>query len=246
MKKLIFGDVVVTYSNYAKEKLNKLGFQNVVQIYPGFNLSKFKPEEKDLDLMKKWNLTERDFVVSFPGEFVRLGATDFVIDTFLELWKDEKNFDIKYLCACRLKNEKDVEKKKEVIEKLKKTGHLDKVIFTDTFSDVNKLYNLADVVIFPVNNMRGKFDVPLAMIEPYACKKPVISSDLPVLQEFSNEKINIIIKRNDKEDLKKAILSLKNDEKKRRELGENAFNFAHQTFDIEKIAGQYEGIYRSL
>lgn len=246
LKKLMFGDVIVTYSKYAQKKLNYLGFGNVQQIYPGFNLAKFKSEEKDSVLMKKWNLKKEDFIVSFPGEFVRLGATDFVINTFLEIWKDEKNRDIKYLCACRLKNEKDVAKKQEVIEKLKKTGHLNKVVFTDTFSDVNKLYNLADIVLFTVNNMRGKFDVPLAMIEPYACKKPVIASDLPILQEFSNSNINIIVKRNDKEELKNAILNLKNNEEKRKELGENAFQFAHETFDIEKIARKYEEIYKNL
>ncbi len=246
LKNLMFGDVIVTYSKYAKQKLESFGLKNVRQIYPGFNLNKFKPEEKDVELMKKWNLKPQDTIVSFPGEFVRLDATDFVIDTFLDLWKDEKNHNIKYLCACRIKNEKDAEKKKEVIEKLKKAGHLDKVAFSDTFGDVNKLYNLADIILFPVNNMRGKFDVPLAMIEPYACKKPVIASDLPILQEFSNDKINVIIERNNKEDLKRAILDLKNDENKRKELGENAFDFAHKTFDIKNIAEQYENIYEEL
>ncbi|MCK4635915.1 MAG: glycosyltransferase family 4 protein [Candidatus Moranbacteria bacterium] len=246
LKKLMFGDVIVTYSKYAKEKLKSFGLKNVQQIYPGINLSKFKPEEKNLELMKKWNLTEKDFIVSFPGEYVRLDATDFIIDTFIELWKNKKNHNIKYLCACRIKNEKDAKKKKEVIETLKKVGHLNKVVFTDTFGDVNKIYNLSDVVLFPVNNMKGKFDVPLAMIEPYACKKPVIASDLPILQEFSSEKINVIIKRNNKEDLKNAILLLKDDEDKKKELGENAFDFAHETFDIKEIAEQYEKIYEEL
>lgn len=246
LKSLMFGDVIVTYSKYAKNKLESLGLKNVRQIYPGFNLKKFKPEEKNLELMQKWNLKTDDVIVSFPGEFVRLGATDFVVDTFIDLWKDPANHHIKYLCACRLKNEKDVEKKKEVIEKLKKVGHLNKVAFSDTFGDVNKLYNLADIILFPVNNMKGKFDVPLAMIEPYACKKPVIASDLPVLQEFSNKAINVIIERNNKEDLKQAILDLANNEEKRKELGENAFDFAHKTFDIKNIAEQYERIYEEL
>ncbi len=246
LKKLMFGDVIVTYSKYAKQKLESFGLKNVRQIYPGFNLNKFKPEEKDVELMKKWNLKPEDTIVSFPGEFVRLGATDFVIDTFLELWKDKKNHNIKYLCACRIKNEKDAEKKKEVIEKLKKAGHLDKVAFSDTFGDVNKLYNLADIILFPVNNMRGKFDVPLAMIEPYACKKPVIASDLPILQEFSNDEINVITPRNIKEALKNNILDLVNDKDKRKRLSKNAFDFAHKTFDIENIAQQYEDIYEEL
>lgn len=246
LKNLMFGDVIVTYSKYAKQKLESLGFKNIQQIYPGFNLNKFKPEEKDVKLMQKWNFKPNDKIVSFPGEFVRLDATDFIIDTFLELWQDKKTHNIKYLCACRIKNEKDAEKKKEIVKKLKKVGHLDKVAFSDTFNDVNKLYNLADIVLFPVNNMCGKFDVPLAMIEPYACKKPVIASDLPILQEFSNKNINIITPRNDREALKNNILNLVNDLEKRKQLGENAFCFAHETFDIKNIAKQYEKIYEEL
>lgn len=246
LKSLMFGDVIVTYSKYAKNKLDSLGLKNVRQIYPGFNLNKFTPEEKDIELMNEWNLKSEDIIVGFPGEFVRLGATDFIVDTFLDLWKDPANHHIKYLCACRLKNEKDIEKKKEVVKKLEKAGHLDKVAFSDTFGNVNKLYNLSDIILFPVNNMKGKFDVPLAMIEPYACKKPVIASDLPVLQEFSNEKINVIVPRNNQKALKDAILDLANNELKRKELGENAFKFAHHTFNIKEIAKKYEEIYKDL
>lgn len=259
LKKLLFGDVVITYSKYAKTKLENLGVKNVQQIYPGINLKKFTPEKKYLTttpeikanpnyatLLEKWNITPDDFVVTFPGEYVRLGATDLIVDTFLELWKDTKNYNIKYLNSCRIKNEKDETKKNEVVEKFKKAGHLDKVIFTGTYSDVNKLYNLADIVLFPVNNMNGKFDVPLAMIEPYACKKPVVVSDLSILKEFSSNEFNVIIPKNDKQALMKAILDLKNDKNHRKILGERAFNFAKRTFNIQDVAHAYDKIYESL
>ena len=44
----------------------------------------------------------------------------------------------------------------------------------------------------------------------------------------------------------KNILNLVNDKDKRKRLGENAFNFAHETFDIRNIAQQYEDIYEEL
>ncbi len=244
LKKLLYGGTIVTYSKWAKQKLEKLGFNNVAQIYPGFDLSKFVPDEKSKDLMQKWNIKENDFVVTYPGEFVRLGATDLIVDTFLKLWQNPNNSHIKYLCACRIKNDADAKKKQEVTQKFKEAGHIDKVIFTDTFADMNALYNMSDTIIFPVTNMAGKFDVPLAMIEPYACKKPVIASDLELFKEFSNENINVIVKSEDAQALKNAILDLEKDPQKRKDLGENAYNFAHKTFNIQNTAHEYEKIYK--
>jgi glycosyltransferase involved in cell wall biosynthesis len=244
LKKLLYGDTIVTYSKWAKQKLEKLGFNNVAQIYPGFDLSKFVPDAKNKDLMQKWNIKENDFVVTYPGEFVRLGATDLIVDTFLKLWQNPNNSHIKYLCACRIKNDADAKKKQEIIQKFKEAGHIDKVIFTDTFADMNALYNMSDTIIFPVTDMAGKFDVPLAMIEPYACKKPVIASDLELFKEFSNENINVIVKSEDAQALKNAILDLEKDPQKRKDLGENAYNFAHKTFNIQNAAHEYEKIYK--
>ncbi len=243
IKKFMFGDTIVTYSKWAKTKLENLGFNNVAQIYPGFNFRKFVPASKDAKLMKKWNITDKNFVVTYPGEFVRLGATDLIVDTFIQLWQNPDNSHIKYLCACRIKNKADAKKKQEVIKKITDAGHIDKVAFTDTFPDVNAVYNMSDTVIFPVTNMAGKFDVPLAMIEPYACKKPVIASDLELFKEFSNEKINVIVKQNNSEELASAILDLAKNEQKRKALGENAYDFAHQTFNIKNTASQYQNIY---
>ena len=92
---------------------------------------------------------------------------------------------IKFLFACRIKNDADAKKKELVKRKLKEAGALNSVRFSDTFSDMPKLYNLADIITFPVSNMAGKFDVPLVIIEAYACGKPVILSDLPAFKEFS-------------------------------------------------------------
>lgn len=246
LKKMFFGDVLVTYSRWAQTKLHDLQFKNVTQIYPGINLLKFIPGQKNTELMKKWHITPEDQLVTYPGEFMRLGATDLIIDTFLDLWKDHKNAHIKYICACRIKNEADEKKKQEVIKRIMSAGHQDKVIFTDTYNDMNAIYNLSDIIIFPVTNMNGKFDVPLAMIEPYACKKPVIATSLPLFAEFSHSDINVIIPAANKQNLTDAIVQLLADPDKQKKLGEHAYTFAHKTFNIERTAQSYGKIYKNL
>lgn len=246
LQNMLFGDVIVTYSKWATNKLNILDFTNTKQIYPGFNLSKFIPLSKDPELMQKWNIQKENFVITYPGEFSRLGATDLIIDTFLKLWENPDNINIKYLCACRIKNDTDAQKKQDIITRITKAGHIDKISFTDTFSNVNAIYNMSDIIIFPVTDMSGKFDVPLAMIEPYACKKPVIASNLELFKEFSSDKINVIIPKENKDALANAILELEKNSEKRNQLGENAFTFAHETFDIKRIASEYTKIYNLM
>ncbi|PID52153.1 MAG: hypothetical protein CR972_03360 [Candidatus Moraniibacteriota bacterium] len=246
LKHMFFGDVLVMYSQWGQKKLRNLGFTNVYHIYPGIDLSKYIPEEKNSALMEKWKISSKKKIVTYSGEYVRLGATDMIVDAFIDLWQDKKNYDILYLCNCRVKNDLDASKKKEVQKKFALAGHANKVVFTDTVYDMNAIYNLSDIIIFPVENMRGKFDVPLAMIEPYACKKPVIASDLPLFKEFSSPEINAIIPKANSDALKNMICELVNNPEKCTNLGENAFAFAHKTFNITQTAKQYGQIYKEL
>ncbi len=246
-KKIFFADTLITFSHYAKNLLEKSGFENAKQIYPGIDLQKYHPTAKDSGLIKKWDIKLNDFIIAYPGEFARLGATDVIVDAFLEIWSDPANAHIKYLCACRIKNVADQAKKSEVRERIAAAGHLDKVIFSDTFSgNMNRIYNLADLILFPVVSMAGKFDVPLAMIEPYACKKLVVASDLPVFKEFSHNDINVIIPKNSSTEIKKAILSIVRNSSKHVRRGEHAYNFVHHNFDIKNIAQKYEKLYTSI
>ena len=111
---------------------------------------------------------------------------------------------------------------------------------------MEKMYNLSDIYLFPVQDMKGKFDIPLVVPEAMACEKPVILSDLPILSELNNGKNSVIIPRGDISALKGAILDLYNNPEKRRQIGKEARNFVEERFDIKKIAEIYGKIYARL
>lgn len=267
LKSLIFGDLIITYSDYAKNKLNSLGFNNAKRIYPGIDLNYYSPAPEDDELLVKYKLKATDFIVTYPGEYTRLGATDDIVNMIillchsersvseveesnlgrsLDYARDDKFNNIKFVFACRIKNDADRKKKEEVMKKLEENNCLDRVIFTDTVFDVAKIYNMSDVIIFPVQNMKGKFDVPLAAIEPMACEKPVIISDLLILQEFAKPEHSVIIEKGNIEQLKNAILDLYGNPEKRTLLGKNARKFVEENFNIKKIAEEYKKIYNEL
>lgn len=258
IKSLMFGNSLVAYSDYAKNKLNKLGLNNakprtepgsgtgVKRIYPGIDLNYYSPAPKDEELLKKYEIRADDFVVTFPGEYTRLEAIDDISDMIFRYLDIFKQNNIKFILACRLKNSADILKKEEIMERVKSCGAANMVIFINTFSEMPKLYNLSDAIIFPVREMHGKFDVPLAAIEPMACEKSVIISDLPILSEFAKPEHSVIIERGNIEQLKNAILDLHNNPEKRMFFGKNARKFAAENFDIKRAAQNYREIYNGL
>lgn len=244
-KNILFADLIITYSDYAKNKLNALGFNNVKRVYPGIDLEEYKYAEKNSDLIRQKNLTKSDFVINFSGEYTRNGAIDPVIDSFIEI--APRIPEAKLCLAVRIKNEKDAQKKKEVINKLKENNLLDRVSFFDDGSyKMAPVYNLCDISLFPVSDMKGKFDVPLAVIEAMACEKPVIISDLPILKEFANGSNSVIIPKENKEALTAAVLDLYENPARRQEIGKNARKFVEENFDIKNIAEIYKKIYEVL
>lgn len=245
LKEMMFGDIITTYSEYAKSKLVDLGFTNVHKIYPGIDLDEYQPREKNSLELQKAKFKKDDFIINFSGEYIRLGAMDTVIESFIEVSK--KIPSARLSLAVRVKNIEDARKKNEVVTRLKKENLLEKVSFHDSGNyKMSDIYNLSDISIFPVSDMKGKFDIPLAVIEAMACKKAMILSDIPILREFSSTENSIVIERESPLELADNILYLYDNPEKRNELGVNALNYVRENFNIQKSAQEYLKIYRNL
>ncbi|MFA5925374.1 MAG: glycosyltransferase family 4 protein [Parcubacteria group bacterium] len=245
LRKIIHADLVITYSDYAKEKIREMGFPNVARIYPGIDLRLFSPAPKKKELMQKFETAEDDFVINYSGEYVRLGDMDDIIEVFSELAKENKNF--KLHLAVRVKNEKDAKKREAVINKLKKENILKRVAFIDGGKYVMEdIYNLCDISIFPVRTMSGKFDIPLVVPEAMACGKPLIASNIPRLRYFLNDNSSILIDPGDRETLRKKIMYLYDNPEERKKISEEGMEFVRENFDIMKIVKEYEKVYENL
>jgi len=246
LKRLLFADRIVVYTDRSKKRLEDLGFTNVSRIYPGIDLNLYSPQPKNETLLTELGFAKNHFVVSYPGEYARLGATDMLTESFINHFQKNPETNLRFVFACRVKNERDKAKKKGVYTRFEQAGLLDYVAFSDTISDMAGLYNASDVIIFPVLDMKGKFDVPLIIIEAYACGKPVILSDLPQFLEFTNSDICVTIPKGQGEKLIDSLAYLKDNSAERARLGENARRFVKDHFDLKNTAKQYEEIYSSL
>jgi glycosyltransferase involved in cell wall biosynthesis len=254
IKNLIFGDLIITYSDYAKTRLNSLGFKNVKRVYPGIDLALYHPAPKDPNLLKLLNLNSNDFIITYPGEYTRLGFTDNLVQFIIKYHQELRKNKIVIIFPGREKNQQDTNKRKELTQLFKQRQLLDLVRFPvpplrkviKELDHMQKMYNLSDLILFPVHNMHGKFDIPLAVVEAMACEKPVIISDLPILNELAKNDNSVIIEKADLESLHKAILDLYENKSKRKIIGEKAKKFVSENFDIQKIAQIYQQIYEKL
>jgi glycosyltransferase involved in cell wall biosynthesis len=245
IKKIIHADLIATYSDYAKEKLEKLGYNNIRRIYPGIDINLFSPAPKKPELMKKFETSDDDFVINYTGEYVRLGDMDDIVEVFSELAKEHNNF--KLHLAVRVKNEEDAKKKEEVRKKFSSLGVMEKVAFIDDGSYVMEdIFNLADISIFPARTMAGKFDIPLVVPEAMACGKPVIATSLTRLKYFLDNENSILIEPGDRKSLAREILYLYENKDARQSLGEKGRKFVEENFDIMEIVKEYEEIYKNI
>ncbi|MDZ7611575.1 MAG: glycosyltransferase family 4 protein [Candidatus Moranbacteria bacterium] len=249
LKKILFGDKIVAQSEYTFKNLNKAGFENLELVYPGIDIQKFSPGAKNNKLMRQLGIKNNDFTVLFAGEYTRLNAIDDIMEAFYRLWKRPAGDggEIKLILACRIKSSSDRQKKEAAMNECKKRGFLEKVIFLDTIENMAELYRVSDINIFPAREMAGKFDIPLALVEAMAVGKPVIVSDIPVLQEFIKDgKTGIITPKASPENLEKNISMLKNNPEKYEFIAKNGIEFARKNFDIEKNIKKYIEIYRNI
>lgn len=248
LKHLFFADRLVTYTDQTKQKLQSLGFNNVRRIYPGIDLSHYRPKAKDPDFLASFGASPDHFLAVYPGEYTRLGATDMLFDAFVYYFQRHPNSNIRFLFSCRIKNEADRLKREELRSAIKKLGLEQYILFIEdpTITSMSTLYNSADVVLFPVGDLKGKFDVPLVIIEAYACGKPVILSDLEAFQEFSNNEIAVTVPRLDGAAMIAAVVDLEQHAEKKASIGRAARAYTEAHFDLRETARRYEELYASL
>jgi len=197
-------DRIVTVSKFAKAQLIDiygLDPKKIFVIYNGID-SKFMPEEKDFQLLKRFGLVDKK-VLFFLGELKPRKNPLFLIDMFKEIIKVKG----KGVCLVIAGDGELMEKMKR---KSKELGIEKQIIFTGYVREEDKVkyYNLADVFIFP-SRMEG---FGLVVGEAMSCAKPVVAFSVASLPELVKDGVTgFLAHPEDKEDFVRKILKLIDD-----------------------------------
>ncbi|MCK4919014.1 MAG: glycosyltransferase family 4 protein [Candidatus Pacebacteria bacterium] len=246
-KNTLIGNTIICLSDYSKNKLNLLGFNNVKKIYPGIDINKFKQEEKNLTLSKKLNISTDEKIILYPGNFYYQDEIRML--TNLIKYLKEKNNRFKFIFACRdrkdfLFNESNLKKKARAI--ILKNNLKESTIFLETICNMKELINLSDIVVFPLYQSSRKLDIPMILLESMACKKPIIITDIPPINEIFKKEVGFRIKPKDDNDFFIKTELLINNKELRDNMGENGRKVVEKYFDIKNIAQKYNKIYNEF
>ena len=164
--------VVVSNFQYNQVITNKLKKKTVV-IHNGIDLEYFQPREKSQDLIKQFNIQDKDIVfVSVAGTALHKGW-QFLVEAASKL-DDELRSRIKIIIVGNLP-------KNEIVEQyINQLNMQDNVIFTGFMDDVREAISIADIgFVLSI----GVETISFACREMMAMGKPVLVSDYAGLSE---------------------------------------------------------------
>ena len=225
-------DYIVAVSETSKEEIHSLGINKPISvIYNGVNLEKFKfSKEKRQDFRKKYNLDDKFVILNVGQKTPRKGFYDFCalekkgIKDAVYIWVGGKPYGGLSQDARKI----------NLIEK----NASDTLRFPGFIHDITEAYSGADLLFAPTQGET----FGLTQLEALSCNLPVLTRDLPVLNEIYKDTILTGISI---EDFEAKIRLLIQDEKLRKQYS-NHRKYVEENFDISDIGKKHISLYNEL
>lgn len=225
------GDVIVTPTPYSKKLLEGYGIKKkIYAISNGIELDLFKSDATSGErFRKKYNIKKDDKVIIGIGLYItRKGIVDFV-----ELAKRLKEYKFIWFGYSPL-----IAATKDVKEAV--TTKLDNLTFAGYVpqQEIKDALNGCDIYIFPT--FEETEGIPI--IEACACKTTTIVRDIPIFDDWLEDKKDVYKGKN-VDDFEKLIKDILNGKLKK--LGEDSYQIAKER-DIKRVGEQLKKVYESL
>jgi glycosyltransferase involved in cell wall biosynthesis len=238
-------DLFLATSSRAKEVLILEGTpaDKIKVQMPGIDTEHFRPMQKDGKLLQRFGCTMDDFIVFFVANLHReKGIFDLLFAFRRLLDRVGGKPKMKLLIAGKGREETNV---RETIRQIRLENHA-RLIGSFPYSEMPKLYNLADVFVLPslpVPAWQEQFGYVL--VESMACGKPVISTLSGAIPDVVAD-AGVLVPPNDFHSLANRLENLVFDGKKRVKLGQKGRRRAEEVFDSRRVALQLKNHYEAL
>ena len=218
----------IVSSEAQKKQLDKYYYKNKIYIIPNLvddsRFKRYKDAKKIFKLNKK--------TITYIGHFFDIKGIDFMLDSFHELMKKDKNYEL-VLAYSGLGN------KNRILRKIRKMNLDDVKILGKV--DINQLLSATDIFYCPYNFVFGTNWFPSVILEAFYFNIPVISSDLKAIKEIVPNMERGILIRN-KAEFVKAVKLLEND-KIRKSIINNQKRFIKEKLNKNNILNEYLKVY---
>jgi glycosyltransferase involved in cell wall biosynthesis len=218
---LLHADLRLANADYLMREANNIINEKLPYkiVYFGVDYNLFKPVHTDADRLKlrtKYNIPNDKIVIATVATaLVRKGWLD-LFDALAEVKKNNNNFVLAAVHA----GMKDF----EMLDEIRKRGLTDNFVNVGEVppASLNEIYNAADIFCLP-SHWEGLATV---VIEAMSSGLPVLTTDICGHPEAIQHGVNgILVQAKQPYAIAQELLSLINDPRKRKELGENARKF---------------------
>ena len=242
-KKLLFADIIIVLSEDTRKRLEFAGMnpERMRLVRPAIEpLAPLDTDEKRKEKMAV-GLDPDKRVVIFPGDYEFSDAAQIVAQAAPLLTK--RFDDVVVVFACRIKREKSIEIRDVLKGRLAEEGAQERVKFLDRVSNMPRLVGASDVVIMPQDNLYGKMDVPLVLLEAMAQEIPLVLADVPPLDEILAFDCGTGVEPGDARDLAEATASLLSHPELAAKMGQKGRLAAQNKFSSLAMSRKIESIY---
>ena len=230
-----FSDIIISNSYAGIESFNPPRGKSIV-IYNGIDLTRFENLPKKNIIKEKYGI-KTPFAVVMVASFTKNKDYNRFIRIANIICQNRK--DISFICVGGFVNNNSYF---NVAKKLAEQNPL--IIFTGIISEVEALVNSCDIGVLFSPYGEG---ISNAIIEYMALSKPVIAYDLGGTNEVIKDGENgFLIKEENDEQISKIIITLIDNYKLRKKLGENGRKKIEEYFNIQKMGKEYMNIYYKL
>jgi glycosyltransferase involved in cell wall biosynthesis len=237
-KKLLFGDLVVCQSKATRDACVEAGFPaERLRIVPPFIREPHVTADRIAAVREKTLIGPAPYVL-YPGD---LEFSDGAITFARAIARMHERFPkLRFVFACRPKTARAAEVQKAVVHELSRdrlahlTYHLGEV------PDPHALIAGAEAVLFPVNDLYGKVDLPLVLLEAMALRVPVVAANHGPLAELAPMPL---VPPSDPASLAQAAIAILANEGEKVRVGELGRRLFDERYTAAAGAQAYEHVY---
>jgi glycosyltransferase involved in cell wall biosynthesis len=234
--RLLFGDVIVAQSRWTAERAAGSG-RRIEVIPPPVAELRPRSAEEQQQLRRQLEIPEAAEIFVYPGDLETSGGAEAVARAVPGITNELAEAVVVF--AYRAKSERAA----PIARELKRRLDVRRVRFTESLPDVLVLVAAATAVLFPVDDLWGKVDLPIVLLEAMALGVPVVALDQGPLADLEGA---VRIAPDDRGALvREAVALARNAEHRRAVIAAQraAIEARHRA---EVVARQYERLYLEL
>jgi glycosyltransferase involved in cell wall biosynthesis len=235
-------DALIAVSKYTVNELTELygiDKNKIHVIYNGVDIERFKPRPNRAEMRREFGLEEDKKLVLFVGRLYHRKGIETLLRSVPPVLKEFSN--VKFVISGT-----GFKQKEESLRKLAKELDIeDHVKFLGYVPDekLPLLYSASDIFVLPA--IYENF--PFAILEAQATGLPVISTNVGGIPEFLVDNQNgFVIEPRDPTQLTQRLLTLLQDAKLAKEMGDRGRKLIEEKFDWRLITAQVIDLYHKL